>query len=634
MNIIIGGAGSIDETIGKLSDHVRKQYQIEPRSLDVGKEIDGSSQRLQVGAGADSVALGYAENSEKNVAVALLGCLNEPTPDFPDGSPMDSANKTASYILDRYLKLGDDFANGLIGQYAIVIQDAAKDRLVFVTDPTGIRTIFYTVDNKSLYFSTNMAILGSSCPDITINKDLEDFFLCYGYYPHQKTMFNEVKYLGPGAIATFEDGCFSVANVDHDDPWEEVTANLETIFSSEKNAINALYDAFMLATKQQLALDNKVAVLLGGADSALTASVLHRLGKEVETFSFYYEDSDFNQPHTDTLADFLGIKHHWIPITSEKISEGIERYPWTFNFPTNWPNYVIQTQILCDAIRERGFKHVYSGDGCDGTFLGYPRTHIFASFLDKSGHLSPSIVSFLTKTLNNNPTEFAAGRPYTLLLNSIRSMGRKMPERGYSTFRVMDENSVARLKKGNVDKIVERNEKILRELAAPLADLSMDRLAYSAKNALSPNRSKLAGSSDSTDVVINSPYLHTGMKRFAMSIPDKYLRPKDSNDGYNGKYLLFKMCEEKGLLPPEIIYQKKISAVDGPVDDWYLGQLQSQFREKLAGLPFETDKKYVEYLLKDKAMDKFYRRYISSDALTTHALALLMTYAQFATLVK
>jgi hypothetical protein len=124
------------------------------------------------------------------------------------------------------------------------------------------------------------------------------------------------------------------------------------------------------------------------------------------------------------------------------------------------------------------------------------------------------------------------------------------------------------------------------------------------------------------------------MKRFAMSIPDHLLRPEGAKDGYNGKYLLFKMCEEKRLLPRELIYQKKISAVDAPVDQWYLGGLKPMLRKTLQGLPFEANGRHLDHLLTDSGADRFYRRHISSDALTSHAVALLATYARFAGLAR
>lgn len=586
---------------------------------------------VESAADADGVALGCAEDHQKRIGVVLLGCLNLPCPGWNRGSPMDSPDLAAQYLLDRYVEHGEAFIAGVFGQYAVVVADFDKQRLLLASDPTGLRTLFYRVESQTLYFSSNLSALAAALPNTRMNRGLEDFFLCYGFYPWAQTPYAGFTYLTPGSLACFQRGELSLSSIAHPDPWAERSKELELESKTESEAIDALHTAFMLGTEQQLASDERAAVLLGGADSALTAAVLHRLGKQVETFSFYYDDETFNQPHTDTLSRFLGTRHHWVPIRPDVIARGVESYSWKFNFPTNWLNYVVQTEYLCRVMKEAGFKYVYSGDGCDGTFLGYPRTHVFASFLDRAGRLSPSLVHWATRALNFDMVEYAMGRPYTLLLHSLRSLGREMPARGYSTFRVLDENSLSRLKRSNAEATVIDNEKILHEIAEPLAHLSMDRLAYHGKNALSPNRSKMSGSSDSTGIVINSPYLHSGMKRFALSIPDSLLRPQGTNDCYNGKYLLFKMCEQKRLLPSEVIYQKKVSAVDAPVDRWYASELKNNFRSSLDGLPFDANSEYLEHLLRNSLADRFHRRFVSSDALTSHALALLVTYASFAT---
>jgi asparagine synthetase B (glutamine-hydrolysing) len=283
-------------------------------------------------------------------------------------------------------------------------------------------------------------------------------------------------------------------------------------------------------------------------------------------------------------------------------------------------------------MRDAGFRYVYSGDGCDGTFLGYPRVHVAANLLKRIGRLDLSVARAATRLLDRAALEYGLGRPYALIMQALASLARTMPERGYSTFRVLDETSLTRLKGGDATALREQNEATLREIAAPLENLSVDRLAYAGKNALSPNRSKMAGSSDSTGVVINAPYLHAAMKAFALDIPDRLLRPQGNAGSYNGKYLLFKMCEDKRLLPASIIYQKKISAVDAPVDDWYRAELQSPMRRALADLPFEIEPRYVDFLFANKLFENLYKRYVASDALTSHALALLTSYSRFADL--
>jgi asparagine synthetase B (glutamine-hydrolysing) len=623
VNIVVAGAGASAEARTDLTRLAEGRYG------QSGHRLGGDDVWAHCVADADGVVLGHATTEDEAVSVVLLGCLNGPCPGFEGGSPMDSPDRAASYLLKRYQSQGTSFLDGIVGQFAVLVLDGQKKELLLGSDPTGLRTLFYRLRGSELLVSSNVSTLAAARPESGLEQELQDFFLCYGFMPWRKTVYDDVTYLQPGSLVRFAQGKLETLEVAHPNPWADQFEGFSFDGASESRAVDALHDAFMLASEQQLAGDKKAAVLLGGVDSALVAAVLHRLGKEVETFSFYYEPQSFNQPHTDTLSKYLGIKHNWVPITPEVIAAGIADYSAKFNFPTNWLNYVVQTEYLCQVMKKGGFKYIYSGDGCDGTFLGYPRVHVVAKILDRMGHLNPRVANAAARALDFGTLEYALGRPYGLALQFVSSLARDLPERGYSTFRVMDENSLCRLKGGSSSAVRASNESILQRAAAPHQGLSMDRLAYAGKNALSPNRSKMAGSSDSTGVVINTPYLHSGMKAFALSIPDHLLRPEGDKADYNGKYLLFKMCEDKKLLPKEINYQKKISAVDAPVDDWYIGGLAPQIRRALEGLPFVPNPEYLDYLLREKWAEQLYKQHIASDALTSHALALLTAYSRF-----
>ncbi|MGE9295085.1 MAG: asparagine synthase-related protein, partial [Puniceicoccales bacterium] len=334
--------------------------------------------------------------------------------------------------------------------------------------------------------------------------------------------------------------------------------------------------------------------------------------------------------HTDTVAKHLGCEHHWVPIDANVIKAGLERFDQTFNAPTNWLNYVIQTQEVCRRIRQDGIRDVYSGDGCDAAFLGYPRVHTTAQLFKKLGKWPRPLVESITDIGNIAWLENHIGRPYTVGMHIVRTLAREMPERGFLTFRVFDKNSVRHMKGSTYRDAPRDDESLLREIAKPLQGKSSDRIAYGGKGHLSPNRSKIIGSSDSTGVVIQAPYLHPGLKALALSLPDRLCRPTDNiQTAETGKYILMKMAEVKGLLPHEVIYQRKFAAVDAPIDHWLKHDLKTECQTILKDLPFPLDDAFAESLLRDKLFERIHQRYIASDSITTHGLSLLLTYARF-----
>jgi asparagine synthetase B (glutamine-hydrolysing) len=468
-----------------------------------------------------------------------------------------------------------------------------------------------------------------------IDETYQNFFLSHGFFPFNRTAFEGINQIPPKHVLVAVKGEISLQLSSSVDSHAHVTARHDFNSMDEAAVIEILHEGFQQAVKEQLTPDAKVGVLLGGFDSALVAAYLVEAGKEVHTYSFHYEDACYNQAHTDTVASHLGCTHHWISVNAQVIGQGIEAFETSFNAPTNWLNYVIQTEAVCHQIREDGIRHVYSGDGCDAAFLGYPRVHATSMLFKRLGRWPQWLTGGITSCLNSAWLENLTGRPYTVGMHLFRTLGRDMPERGFLTFRIFDGNSIRHMKAPDYHPAERDDEELLKEIAAPLRGKSSDRIAYGGKGFLSPNRSKIIGSSDSTGVVIQAPYLHPDFKALALSLPDELCRPAiDTESKETGKYILMRMAEVKKLLPHEAIYQKKFAAVDAPIDDWLKEDLEQAGKKMLDDLPFQINPAFRDALFRKKFTEELHRKYVASDSLTTHGLSLLLTYSRFARLAQ
>jgi asparagine synthetase B (glutamine-hydrolysing) len=589
-----------------------------PPALYLGSAGDGGSIVGQAAAG--------------KVALTYIGAITAPAAGWPGaGSPLDRPDVTARFLLDRYKAAGPNFLDGINGQYAVAVVDAERGTALLATDPWGGRSWFVAEADGRLAYSSHLLTLAKSLgPALRIDRSLEDFFLVHGFYPFGRTPYAGIRTLAPGTLLQWSaDGAESMP-LKPIDPWPGVAEEVAGL-RTEDAVVEALFEAMVRATREQLpSVPQRVAVLLGGFDSALVASVIHRLGYEVETYSFHYEDPGYNQPHTDTLAKYLGIRHHWIQIDRGMVEQGLREFSRVFNQPTNWPNYVIQTARLCQQIGSDGIRHCYSGDGCDAVFMGYPGTYLRARVFDALPTLPPQLHRALMRLAARPRLERWLGHPYRVLLGMLRGLGSAQPARGYLSFHILDELSLQQLRRDGVPAERRSVEELVHELSAPFAALPTLRLAYQGKAAVSPNRNKLIGSSDLAGITILAPYMHAGLRKFALSLPEDLLRPSDrARSTVTGKYILMKMAERKRLLPAEVIHQPKMAAVDGPIDEWYAGPLRGMLGELMRGLPFEYDQAYVERLLDLKASEGLFKRYVMTDKVISHAASLLATYATF-----
>ncbi|WP_272700603.1 asparagine synthase-related protein [Desulfovibrio sp. Fe33] len=621
MHFILGKAGTwTREELDKTRRVLTEEYGEECQFVETGQGF------ILCPAGEDKPLTGIFISN--GLCVVFYGVAHHPVPHWAYmETPQDSPQLTAKHIASLYTEHGDRFLADITGSFACCIFDEAAQRALLFTDHAGMRNLYLAETPGEVWFSTNPRTLAKSLPQKpTVNRSFEDFFLCYGFHP-----FNGTSYTG---VTGHKSDCLV-----------EVHAGETRTFKAEKSALNVpdvaelpedeatdmLYDVFMQSVEGQCTAGDKVGVLLGGVDSALVAAALRRLGKEVHTYSFYYDLNNFNQPHTDTLAESIGTTHHWVRITPEVIAEGLASYADVFCQETNWLNYPVQTAFLCAQIKEDGISHVYTGDGCDGAFLGYPNVHKRSVIYNSIANLPEGLLNTVLGLLSVAPVEYATGRIYTLFMNVLRSLKRRGAERLLLSFKVADEASLGRLRGGNAPVQNMAIEEIITSLSRPWSRNTPDRISYAGKSMLSPNKIKMNGCMDQHGLCLFSPYLHPVLKQFAQNLPDKYLRPKD-NTGSNarlGKYILLKMIEKHELLPHEIIYQRKVAAVDAPIDDWYRDTLRAAIMQELKGLPFPANKRYVNFLLRNHPLTSFYKRHLSSDQLSTHTISLLLTYASF-----
>lgn len=584
-----------------------------------------------------ALCLGYSEDGGALVGAARRGSLDLVylgtffNMGFSGGiDPQDDPHATALHLLERYEASGPAFLTGLWGSFVVALVDRRDETLLLACDPQGDRRLFVRAEEDTIYFSTQLVdFAGLMEPRLRLDRSLEDFLLGYEFLPDQRTPVEGVKTLPSGVLLEWRPaGGATEHRMQPAKVWPEWTRDLDLGGKDEATVVAALRRAFRTALEEQVPSTLDVGVMLGGFDSALIAAALTGMGKRVQTFSFGYADESYNQPFAEELAATVGIRHHWVPIDSDVIRRGLERYALVFNQPLCLPHYVIATAQVAEAMREAGLRHGFTGDGCDGLFLGYPTVYTRAVLVETLSKVAPLIVSLASPVSKMRLLERRVGHPYRLTRNIVRVLRRSQPTRGHITSCILDEASLRMLRTDEPPPQVESPEDVLERLARGLERLSPVRLAYMGKGAVGLNKTKLEGSSAWTGVSLSSPFLHPGMVRVAKMLPERMLRPTEKTKSEaTGKYVLMRMAEEDRILPDHMIYQRKRSPVTSPVDEWYMGPLRDFMLAQLEGLPFAYDHAYAADLLRPKLAEELFRRRVGISRFALHAPCLLATYA-------
>ncbi len=275
-------------------------------------------------------------------------------------------------LVHLYEEKGLAFVDELNGQFAIVLWDARRRRLVLVRDRVGIRPLFHaTLTDGTVLFGSEMKALfahGALRPEVdpVAVGQIANFWVSVP----PRTPFKGVEELAPGRMLVLEeDGRRTLSTYwRHQFPAEHDYE--ERSFEYWKQELQAvLHDAVRL----QLRSDVPVAAYLsGGLDSSiLTALVQRHHIQDLTTFSVGFADARFDEREfQQQVVRHLQTRHRSVEVTGDDIGLALSDVVWYAERPMmrTAPAPLLR---LSKLVRDSGIKVVLTGEGADELFGGY-----------------------------------------------------------------------------------------------------------------------------------------------------------------------------------------------------------------------------------------------------------------------
>ncbi len=528
-------------------------------------------------------------------------------------------------VLDRWLS--DVRAGG-----AGFLDDAPRDLAVIAADPLegtlfmgtsqGHARLFVAEVAGGLLLSTQMRLLTDALgPDLEVDRTYEDFFLGFGFLPDGKTVYRGVRVLPQGVVQTWPRSRVGTVS----SPW---SANSEPP-DNPSEIRRALYEGFFQALEEQVGTARQHAVLLGGLDSALVLAGLRRLGHKVEAYTFSFGDGRYEQQNAERMASHFGARHHWVAISPETIGTGLERFSELFNQPTAQPHYLLHTWHASRVIASHGHNHIFTGDGCDAHFLGYPTVSRRARVIERIGMIPSPVRRHLLRLASKPIVERRGGHVVRTIRSVLRSQDLPWPARGHLPTQYLDEAALGQLRVSGWTVQEESVRHVRLRLSKGLENLDPVRLAFHGNALTGQSSTKVEGAVSTSGIPQFSPYLHPLLSRVASALPLELLRPSGAIAGSPGKAVLLDMVREYQLLPEFIIQMPKQSPTESPIDQWYAGPLRPLVHRLMEELPFEYERRYIDQILSPKWAEALFRARIGLSPHAFQAIGLLSSYAAF-----
>lgn len=248
-------------------------------------------------------------------------------------------------LVPMYLALGiAETAKQLDAEFAMIVWDGKKKKLLAARDPIGIRPLFYgfsKTDGK-IMFASEVKVLEAMCKEVQAFPP--------GHY-----------YDGDGNFVSYR----------------QITEVKKFHADSEAVVLKNIREKLIEGVRKRLVADVPVGYLLsGGLDSSLVCGIAAKvLNKSLVTFSVGLNKNPIDLPYAKKVADFIKSDHHEVYFTEEDTLACVRDVIWHLE---TWDITTVRASIgmylVCKHIHEKTkIKVVLTGEVSDEIF-GYKYT--------------------------------------------------------------------------------------------------------------------------------------------------------------------------------------------------------------------------------------------------------------------
>ena len=265
----------------------------------------------------------------------------------------------------------------LNGMFAIVIYDILKKKIYLVRDRFGIKPIYYSRIDNTLFFSSEIKSISKIIRPSISEKSVEDYILSELYPQCPNTFFEKIYEVKPATICEYNNGKFS----------EYKYFDLEESVSKINNNVSLDYIDHLLTNSIKLRFRSNLPINLhfsGGIDStALLVKVKEIFGDEMPINLFCAKFS--NNKNQDfykakNIAKFFNEKLNYKNINIKKIPQFAKEVQYFLDEPYGGIPLISMFQL---NQYEKKKNHIVTleGQGGDELFSGY-NSHMLMAYYD------------------------------------------------------------------------------------------------------------------------------------------------------------------------------------------------------------------------------------------------------------
>lgn len=292
------------------------------------------------------------------------------------------SNSDTEVILEAFERWGiEDSVRKFVGMFAFALWDKQDRKLHLVRDRLGIKPLYYALSGGKLYFASQVRPISSHCDfNEPIDRDSLALYFRHTYIPAPFSIFQNVRKLGPGTIATFSDFVSEPVVRKYWEMEKVVRDGMDRPFTGSENEAQEEFERRLeVAVRSRMLADVPLgAFLSGGIDSSTIVSLMQKNSSApIKTFTIGFHSSALNEAdHARKVAAHLGTEHLELYVTDQEAMNVVpdldEWYDEPFADSSQIPTYLVS------KLARNKVTVALSGDGGDELLGGYERYTIAA----------------------------------------------------------------------------------------------------------------------------------------------------------------------------------------------------------------------------------------------------------------
>lgn len=275
------------------------------------------------------------------------------------------SNSDTEVIIQAYLYWGTAAFEKIQGMFAFALFDTAKNVTYLVRDSSGIKPLYYYIQNKQLSFASEIKALKQAGVATEGDENWRIRFLAYGHIPEPYTTLKNVFSLPKGHFLRWDnhDSTFTISTYTQPD-------NTNLVYSAQQ-AQEYIHQALKAAVNRQLVADAPLGVFLsGGIDSSIITLLANQQHQNLKTVSIFFDEGAYDESrYQNAVAAQIQGERFARLVKQQDFNTYLPQIINAMDMPTTDG---INSWFISKYAHEDGLKAVLSGIGADELFGGYP----------------------------------------------------------------------------------------------------------------------------------------------------------------------------------------------------------------------------------------------------------------------